>query len=228
MLIRKRWPKRFLIWIAFWAASCSGWAQQVPLEYMRQDSARFAVFYTSQDAAALRMFWGTIRENVPLIERRLGLGLGDTVAFVIAPNAREWGRLTQGAPLWANGLAYPQRGLAILKSPALGARNGPLPTTALHEYVHLLLRAGAPDADMPRWLDEGLAQVAAQQFEYVDGALLARAVTFGTLHSFSRLEGLMSMSDAEARLGYAESAVAVEQLASRYGMAGISNLVHEV
>ena len=228
MLIRKRWPKVLAAGLALCAFWASGSAQPASQSYLRQDSARFVVLYTQQDAAAVSGFWSVIRDNLPVVERRLRLELADTVAFVIAPNAREWARLTQGAPLWANGLAYPQRGVAVLKSPALGARYGPLATTALHEYVHLLLHAGAPNADFPRWLDEGLAQVAAQQLEYVDGHLLARAVAFGRLHSFSRLEGLMSMSEPEAQLGYAESAVAAEFLESRYGPAGVANLVHEV
>jgi hypothetical protein len=196
--------------------------------YARQDSARFRVLYAPQDAGVVPEIWQTIRERVPQVEQRLRLSLADTVTFVIAPTPQEWARFTQGAPLWANGLAYSKYGVAILKSPRFGLPYGPLPLTAVHEYVHLLLSAGAPNSQFPRWLEEGLAQVLAGQFEFVDDAALARAAISGRLHSLYQLEGLMGMSAQEARLGYAESAVAVQLLEKQFGMAGISNLVHEL
>ncbi len=166
--------------------------------------------------------------RVPEVEQRLRLALGDTVMFVIAPTREEWARLTRGAPLWANGLAYSQAGVAILKSPRFGLPYGPMPLTAVHEYVHLLMAAGAPNAQFPRWLEEGLAQVLAGQIDYVDDASLGRAAVAGRVHSLPRLEGLMGMNAEEARQGYAEAAVAVQLLEKQFGMAGISNLVHEL
>ena len=130
--------------------------------------------------------------------------------------------------MWTNGLAYAQRGVAILKSPGFGLQYGPFPTTAVHEYVHLLLHAGAPHAEIPRWLDEGLAQVLSGQLDYVQTNVLARAALANRLHSLSQLEGLMAMNSAEAQQGYAEAAVAVQLLQLRCGTSGMSNLVHEL
>ncbi|HEY3294498.1 MAG TPA: peptidase MA family metallohydrolase [bacterium] len=195
---------------------------------MEQDSARFRILYSTKDAGVVRDLWRVLRERVPVIEQNLGLALGDTVRFIIAPDQMEWGRLTQGTPLWANGVAYSERGIAILKSPSFGQQYGPFPTTATHEYVHLLLHAGAPRAEIPRWLDEGLAQVLSGQFDYVESAALARAAAANRLHSFRQLESMLAMSGLEARQGYAESAVAVQLLQLRYGMSGLSNLVHEL
>ena len=195
---------------------------------MRQDSGRFRVWYCPEDAQVVRGLWRELRERIPLVEQQLQLALADTVTFVVTPSEKEWYRLTEGAPLWANGIAYAQRGVAVLKSPRFGLPYGPLPATAVHEYVHLLLEAGAHEADIPRWLNEGLAQVLAGQLDYMDDALLARAAAGGRLHSFSRIEGMMGMNALDARQAYAESAVAVQLLQSRFGMSGISNLVHEL
>jgi hypothetical protein len=228
-LIRKRSRRLFLTVLATaLLVTSSLFAQSRSAEYARQDSGRFRVFYFPPDAGVVHELWQTLQSRVPTVERSLGLGLADTVAFIIAPNEQEWSRLTSGAPLWANGLAYPDRGFAVLKSPRFGLPYGPFPTTAVHEYVHLLLHAGAPYAAFPRWLDEGLAEVLAGQFDYLDDALLGRAAFANRLHSFDGLDGLMGMSASDARQGYAESAVAVQLLQKKFGLAGVSNLVHDL
>lgn len=203
-------------------------AQNRAADYLRADSARFRIVYCPEDEGNVRVLWDVLRREIPLVEGRLGLAIADTVTFVITPDEREWGRVTAGAPLWANGIAFAERGVAVLKSPRFGLPYGPLGSTAVHEYVHLLLHTEAGGADLPRWLDEGLAQVLAGQIWYRDDAILGRAVTWGRLHSLRQIEWLMSMRDAEARQGYAESAVAVQLLDSRFGMAGLANLIHVV
>lgn len=227
MLIRSRWHKILLLLLVF-AVTCPLWAQSRERDYVRQDSARFRIWYCPEDAKVVRDLWSELRARIPLVENQLQLGLSDTVTFVVAPEEREWYRLTAGAPLWANGIAYAQHGVAVVKSPRFGLPYGPLPTTAIHEYVHLLLESGSRSADIPRWLNEGLAQVLAGQLNYVDDAVLARASAAGRLHSFSNIDGLMGMNALEARQAYAESAIAVQLLQSRFGMAGIANLVHSL
>jgi hypothetical protein len=91
-----------------------------------------------------------------------------------------------------------------------------------------LLESGADDAEIPKWLDEGLAQVLAGQMNYMDTATLGRAVASGRLLTLWQIEGMMGLPETGARLAYAESAIAVELLRERYGYSGISNLVHEL
>jgi hypothetical protein len=226
-LILRRWLKVLRV-VGLLASVPVLSAQSRENDYVRQDSGRFRVWYCPEDARVVRALWKELRERIPLVEQQLGLALADTVAFVIAPSEKEWYRLTAGAPLWANGIAYAGRGVAVLKSPRFGLPYGPLPVTAIHEYVHLLLESGASGAEIPRWLNEGLAQVLAGQLDYVDDALLARAAAAGRLHSFWRIEGMMGMNALDARQAYAESAVAVQLLQKRFGMSGISNLVHDL
>ncbi len=147
---------------------------------------------------------------------------------MITPTEREWLRITQGAPLWANGIAYPERGAAVLKSPRFSIQYGPLGTTAIHEYAHLLLETGAPDVVFPRWFNEGTAEVVAGQMTFLDHTLVGRAVTARRLHSFSDLQHLMAMPAQDAQLGYAESALAVQSLVEKFGWPGMGNLIHAV
>lgn len=197
-------------------------------DYLVQDSARFRAIYCLEDAGVVPSLWQTLRERIPTVELQLGLSIRDTAAFVITPTEREWLRITQGAPLWANGIAYPERGVAVLKSPRFSMQYGPLGTTAIHEYVHLLLQSGKVDADFPHWFDEGLAEVVAGQMTFLDHTLVGRAVTMRRLHRFSDLQHLMAMPAQEAQLGYAESAIAVQLLVEKFGWPGVGNLVHTV
>jgi hypothetical protein len=228
MLTRNRWLNTFGLFMLAVLLTRAGFAQSRAGDYIEQDSARFRVAYCPEDAGTVRELWQTLRLRVPYVEQRLGLALADTVMFVVTPSAKEWQRLTGGAPLWANGLAFAEKGVAVLKSPRFSHTFGPLSVAAVHEYVHVLLRAGAPNVEIPRWLDEGLAQVLAGQIEFMDDAVLARAAAANRLHTFEQLEMLMSMSVLDAHQGYAESAVAVELLEKRYGAAGLSNLMHEL
>ena len=59
-------------------------------KYLEQDSARFRVFYYAKDAGVVRELWQTLRMRIPAVEQQLGLALTDTVAFVIAPDPRDW------------------------------------------------------------------------------------------------------------------------------------------
>ena len=204
----------------------SALAQSRANDYIRQDSSRFRVVFCPEDAGVIPQFWQTLRERVPTVELQLGLSFRDTATFVITPTEREWFRVTQGVPLWANGIAYPERGVAILKSPRFSIQYGPLANTAIHEYVHLLLQSGNVDAEYPRWFDEGLCEVVAGQMSFMDHTLIGRAVTAGRVHTFWQIQHLMAMPQQEAQLGYAESAIAVQYLIERFGWSGVGNLVH--
>jgi len=198
------------------------------LEYITRDYGRYAVTLCPEDSALADPLIQEVNRRFPTVARRLGLPLPEKIRFVITPDESEWGRVTAGSPLWANGIAYPSRGVAVLRSPRFNMNGGPLVETTVHEAVHLLLEAGAPANVIPRWLDEGLSQFLAGQQEFMDVHVLARASASGRLMTFWNIEGLMGMSALDARQGYAQSLAAVQDLHSRYGDSGLSNLVHEL
>ena len=203
-------------------------AQSREADYLRQDSARFRVVYCPEDVGVVPQLWQVLSQRVPTVELQLGLSFKDTAAFVITPTEREWYRVTAGAPLWANGVAYANRGVAVLKSPRFSIQYGPIGATAIHEYVHLLLESGGVEAGYPRWFNEGLAEVVAGQLSFMDHTLVGRAVTAGRLHSLWQIQHLMAMPAPEAQLAYAESAIAVQLLVEKFGWSGVGNLVHAV
>ncbi len=197
-------------------------------DYLTRDYGRFAVTYCPEDSALADRLVSQLERRLPVLLERLKLPAPDSARFVITPSAEEWGRVTAGSPLWANGIAYPAQGVAVLKSPRFNVNGGPFEETAVHEFVHLMLETGARGAGFPRWFDEGLAQFMAGQQEYYDLQVLSRAAASGRLMRFWDIQGLMSMNAADARQGYAQSLAAIEDLWNRFGDGGLANLISQV
>lgn len=197
-------------------------------DYLTRDYGRFAVTFCPEDSSLAEPLVRALSTRLPVIASRLNLPQLDSARFVLTPTAEEWGRVTAGSPLWANGIAYPNHGVAVLKSPRFNANGGPLAETAVHELVHLVLDSGAPNAAIPRWFDEGLAQFMAGQQEFMDVHVLARAAASGRLMTFWDIQGMMGMNSADARQGYAQSLAATQDLWKRFGDSGLANLVHEL
>jgi hypothetical protein len=197
-------------------------------DYLSRDYGMIAVTYCPEDSGIVTPLAQAMSVAIPRMAGRLGMLPPDSVRFVITPTRDEWLRVTQGAPEWANGIAFARYGVAILKSPRFDRDRGDINLTAAHEAVHLLLEQGSKDADFPVWLNEGLSQFLAGQQVYLDVHMLARAVFAGRLLSLWDIQHLLSMNSGSAHLGYAQSLVAVEYLHERYGDGGLSNLVHEL
>jgi hypothetical protein len=213
--------KALLAFILLWfGASC---AQAQLNGYLQADSAQFRVFFRPKDKGTYRALWSQLRSSLPRLELSLGTRLQDTVTYIITPNREEWHRITGGIPDWAQGISDPYHRVTILKSPRFGDPMHPFYVTAVHELVHLLLRSGRPDAYIPRWLDEGLAQILSGESLNLRTGLISQAVLSGRLHTFYQIEQVMSMPPQEAQLAYAESITAVDLLIKDYGWNGVRN-----
>ncbi len=214
------------MWALVWLLLPSLAFAQVPSnEYLRADSAQFQVFFRQEDAGTYRALWGSLYAGARRLETTLGIPLRDTVTFIITPTREEWRRVTGGLPDWAQGVSNPYYRVAILKSPRFGDPMRPFYVTAIHELVHLLLRSGKPDAFIPRWLDEGLAQTLSGESLHLRTGLISQAVLSGRIHNFYQIEHVMQMRANEASLAYAESITAVDLLLKNYGWDGVRRYV---
>jgi len=200
-------------------------AQPSQTGYLQVDSAQFRVFFHSQDAPNYRALWPQLRLGLGRLQMGLGIPLQDTVTYIITPNREEWRRITGGIPDWAQGISDPNHRVTILKSPRFGDPMHPFYVTAVHELVHLLLHGGHPDAYIPRWLDEGLAQILSGESLQLRTGLISAAVLSNRIHNFYQIEHVMNMPAQEAQLAYAESVTAVDLLVKTYGWSGVRNYI---
>jgi hypothetical protein len=145
--------------------------------------------------------------SLPELSRRLGVGTGDTIEVFLAPDDATFEAIQPGNPPdWADGVAWPSRGLVYLHAPeARLAIDEPLEQVLDHELVHILLgRAFAP-RPVPHWLQEGAAQLLAGQIRPEQRRDLARAVWSG-LPTLAELTSRFPDDPARAQAAYAQSA----------------------
>jgi hypothetical protein len=165
---------------------------------------------------------------LPELATRLEVPIGDTVHIYVAPDDATFRSIQPGLPpTWADATAWPKLGAVFLRAPE--ARPGteePLEQVLDHELVHVLLgRAFAPRTP-PAWLQEGVAQVLADQLGPDEAQTLARGSLTG-LVSLESLEHGFPSDPRRARLAYAESADFVAYLMEHHGEGVVRELVRQ-
>jgi peptidase MA superfamily protein len=129
--------------------------------------------------------------------------------------------------IWADGYADPPLGLAVVavaddESDAVNfGREIP------HELTHILIYQATRDrfAQVPTWLNEGLAVMnQAEPDPGFPGALAAARQT-GTFLSLNDLCGPLPADPAQAQLAYAESESVARYIRDTYGATGITALL---
>ena len=126
-------------------------------------------------------------------------------------------------PEWAAGTAYPDRNLIFLSLETHGSKTPR--QVFVHEITHVVLHWSYGDSDPPRWLEEGLAQVVASEFDLRTQATLSQAALGGGLIPLRSLTRTWPSHPAKARIAYAESRDFVLFLRHRHGDQAIADLV---
>ncbi|MCP4916329.1 MAG: hypothetical protein GY913_05355 [Proteobacteria bacterium] len=184
-----------------------------------------------QDKAVMERLAAHAAESVPRIADQLGIGAGRTINLYLADDEAAFDQLQPGTPPnWADGTAWPQRGLIYLKSPRIrSGTSKPLEQVLDHEITHVLLGQAFGTRPVPRWLQEGLAQwVAGEIGPDLPKRLADGAWRNGGLHDLEELTRGFPRDPAEADLAYAESADLIAFVATEYGPEAIPTLVQEM
>ena len=87
-----------------------------------------------------------------------------------------------------------------------------------HEVAHVMVEEAAGGKPVPRWLNEGIATVAARQWGLEDRARYAAAVIGRGPKSTLQLDRAFRQSAGEVRRAYALSAGFVRFLQAEYGI----------
>jgi len=172
------------------------------------------------------------REVMAVARRPLTLpGLGvhaapESTTIVLAANARQWSAATGGlAPEWAGGVAFPDARLIVLPIyPSAAVRPSETGTVLRHELVHVLVHRELP-GPIPRWFDEGYAEVVAGSWDVESAWQLRVAFLLGRAPALDSLALRWPRGGEEARLAYLLSATAVEHLRRRTGDEGFALLM---
>ncbi len=180
----------------------------------------YARIHTHPDDARLALRLARHAETaVPRLAEALGVAPGSTIDIFVAPTQERFMKMQPGQPpQWADGTAWPTRGLIYLRSPRL--RNGtdePLEQVLDHELVHIILGRTFAPRPVPHWLQEGAAQLLARQFTPELTERLAAGQLGDSLFSLDSLTRSFPSDPVRARLAYAQSADLVAYLQNTYG-----------
>lgn len=125
--------------------------------------------------------------------------------------------------------AIPDKLVVVIDRTRMNERPFSLEITLKHELCHLLLHRRMGSADMPRWLEEGVAQWISEGIPELAAtpreSLLAGAALSGTLLSLESLRSFFPQEEGRLALAYEESRSIVEFIIRDYGKNGVLNIL---
>ena len=199
----------------------------LPEDWVKVDSPMATVHATAGDRPTALRLSRHIATSLPVLAARLDLGVGNRIQVVLAPTQADFHSLQPGrSPDWADGTAWPMRGLIFLRAPRLrGNASTPLHTVLDHELTHVLLGRAFRGRPVPTWLQEGTAQLMAGEYSAETTATLAAGVFGDSLLSLRALSRGFPAGALRANLAYAQSADFVAYINNTYGDKALQALI---
>lgn len=224
-------PIRYLALVFVLSVSFSGaaFAGRDPGTYHSYNLPPFTYLYAGKDPDVVESLDRELRKIVPEMELHLGTRLPDKVEISLPLTRSEFAWLTGGrSPDWAGGMAYPNEDRIVVKAPQFFEEGVTLTTLAAHELAHLLLHQASSGQGIPRWFNEGFAQVLAKEDRSGSVSRLARAALADRLMGLPRVEDVLNFQNADANLAYAESHAAARGLLERYDWEVVRSILFTV
>jgi hypothetical protein len=202
----------------------------LPEDWVEVASPMATVHTASADRPTALRLSRHIATSLPQLAARLDIAVGNRIHVVLATSQAEFHDLQPGrAPDWADGTAWPHRGLIFLRAPRLrGNTPEPLETVLDHELVHVLLGRAFGERRVPRWLQEGTAQLMAGEYSAETTATLAGGVFGDSLINLTTLSRGFPKGALRANLAYAQSADLMAYIQNTYGDKALKVLVREL
>lgn len=206
---------RLLAAVALLLALSPAWAAELPSLSILAPSPELTAHVkqvVEQSAPRLRAWTGAAPRHI-----RVEVAT-DHAAF--EQRARE-----MGGPRWAAGLALPQRGLILLRSPRQLGSPAEFAPLLQHELVHLYLAAGLRGRQAPLWLEEGLALLLSGEGGWARTGAMTRAVLSEKMLPLAQMDKRFPAEPLQAALAYAQSYYLVTWLLNKHGEQSLRVLV---
>ena len=202
----------------------------IPSDWVTIPSPLADVHAADRDRATALRLSRHIATTLPDLATDLALPVGARIHVVVAPTQAEFHSLQPGhTPDWADGTAWPHRGWIFLRAPRLrGHTTESLEQVLKHELVHVLLGRAFGARPVPRWLQEGLAQLKSGEYTAETTRTLAMGTLGDNLLSLHELSRSFPKNALRAQLAYAQSADFVAYIQNVYGKQALNTLVHEL
>jgi hypothetical protein len=207
----------------------ASFAAESGIEYRRIVRDEITVFCADEDLVFGQEILNLIHDELPRIAPQLGISAFPAVQVVIAASDPDFHRLTTAAiPDWGIGAADAGSGFIFLKSPRYAGSADQMYSVARHELVHVLVGSIASGHEVPRWLDEGLAQVLSEERSMHFFLRLARSVQARDLIRLDEIDEVLTFQKQRAALAYETSRSAVDFFIQTYGQQAIILLLRKL
>jgi len=201
-----------------------------PEDWITIEGLNLYAHANGRDRHTLEQLVKAADESIPAIAMQLGVPMGAKMHLYLADSQEGFHTMQPGrAPDWADGTAWPHRGLIYLRSPRIRpGTSSPLTQVLDHEIVHILLgRAFAPQP-VPRWLQEGMAQWVSGEYDPQVIEKLAKGLATGGLITLDDLTTGFPANPVRANLAYAQSADLIVYIVGEYGEDALQQIVHDM
>ena len=161
------------------------------------------------------------------LENSLNLILDFRPTVVLTTNRERFEEMTGSTVVVA--YAVPQRNLMVIDFTKMNTAPFSLASIMKHELCHLLLHNQVKNGRLPRWLDEGIAQLTSDGMAEImmsrKGSILTKAVLSNNLFSMRVLSQSFPRDKESLLLAYEESKSFVEFINHEFGRRGIQDLL---
>ncbi|MBX7255517.1 MAG: hypothetical protein K1Y02_04060 [Candidatus Hydrogenedentes bacterium] len=190
----------------------------------------FVVHYNEPEEALAKRTLDVLVTASKEFESSLPAG-PEPITVVVCGTIQEFAQLARGYTMPnVLGLAFPERGLILLKSPELVREPADYRGTVRHELVHVLLARNVNMDNVPRWLNEGIAMVLSGEFRYESTARVAQMYLSGKTIDYRNLEYVFLAPGRELEFGdaYAQSLSMTRFLLRKLGEEEFWRMVHSL
>lgn len=204
-----------LLMSVFWENIAAEGSRVQPVEYYRYFQLHWPPGAESLKENLLKM----LNLYAPELERFFELDSPDTIRIVIVDRRAEWDAYQQqGLPRWAAAAYFSGTQTILMKSPRLGSSLAELEKQFRHELVHAFVDARFSRTPVPRWYNEGLAELwSGAQLDMLSGVKLANALAAGQIVGLDKIEMVNTLPRGKAELAYLQSLSAVLYLRDQLG-----------
>lgn len=216
MSLRRRLACWALVFLALAAGRGAG-AERLRLTFDAPPSLNGAV-------AELRWLpperWDDVADLVGLAEP------GPPIQVLLVPEDHP---LAQRTPRWIEGFAVAEQSVVVLLPERVSAYPyDSLAALLTHEVTHVLLARAAGGQPMPRWFQEGVAMLAARDWQLADRERLLVGGVSGVPPSTGALERAFAGDGYATDTAYAIAGALAQELVRRHGREAVATIAHEV
>ena len=167
----------------------------------------YTIEYPQGEERLARESLAWLQESEADLAKRLPAG-DEPVRVVIAGSQAAFNALAgRLGDVRVGGLARAHEGLIVIKAPGVQRSAGRYPEVLRHELVHVLLYRNTNYDNLPRWLNEGIAMMLANEHTWEGPFTISTMYMRGQIMEYPELTGVLAGSPGEMAFGnaYAQS-----------------------